>query len=57
MAPENEHEEEMAEEEDEGEDALETVSGAPWCDQLSALEEVPIWRKWVSICYGQVREL
>ncbi|XP_042576959.1 putative nuclease HARBI1 [Cyprinus carpio] len=45
MAPEDEHEEEMAEEEDEGEHALETVSGAPWRDQLSAevsaLEEVP----------------
>ncbi|CAM4571017.1 unnamed protein product [Leuciscus chuanchicus] len=44
MAPEDEHEEDDAE--DEGEHVLETVSGAPWRDQLSAevsaLEEVPI---------------
>ena len=44
MAPEDEHEEDDAE--DEGEQVLETVSGAPWRDQLSAevsaLEEVPI---------------
>ncbi len=44
MAPEDEHEEDVAEE-DEGEHALEAVSGAPWRDQLSAevsaLEEVP----------------
>ncbi|CAM4635429.1 unnamed protein product [Leuciscus chuanchicus] len=44
MAPEDEHEEDDAE--DEGEHGLETVSGAPWRDQLSAevsaLEEVPI---------------
>ncbi|CAM4569244.1 unnamed protein product [Leuciscus chuanchicus] len=35
MAPEDDAE-------DEGEHGLETVSGAPWRDQLSALEEVPI---------------
>ncbi|CAM4675694.1 unnamed protein product [Leuciscus chuanchicus] len=44
MAPEDEHEEDDVE--DEGEHVLETVSGAPWRDQLSAevsaLEEVPI---------------
>ena len=44
MALEDEHEEDDAE--DEGEHVLETVSGAPWHDQLSAevsaLEEVPI---------------
>ncbi|KAL1276935.1 hypothetical protein QQF64_023608 [Cirrhinus molitorella] len=43
MAPEDEHEEDVAE--DEGENALEGVSGAPWHDQLSAevsdLEVVP----------------
>ena len=34
MALEDEHEEDVAE--DEGEHVLETVSGAPWRDQLSA---------------------
>ncbi|KAK0145343.1 hypothetical protein N1851_015764 [Merluccius polli] len=43
VAPEDEPEEDVAE--DEGENGLETVRGAPWHDQLSAevsgLEEVP----------------
>lgn len=43
MAPEDESEEDVAE--DEGENVLEAVSGAPWhdqlCAQVSALEEVP----------------
>ncbi|KAF4114267.1 hypothetical protein G5714_004490 [Onychostoma macrolepis] len=42
MAPEDKHEQDVAEEEDEGEHALEAVSGAPWRDQLRCLP----WRRY-----------